>query len=348
MATNILDTFNGDAFNIVALTAAIQDVPHTPNLLGSLGLFHAEGITTTDAAIEVEDGTLTVIPTSPRGSAPSQATGTRRKVRKVEVAHIARETVVYADSVQGVRAFGSGDPQNIEALLMARFSGPFGLRAQIELTMEHHRLGAIDGAVMDADGTSVLWDWFSFFDVPRPATVDVDFGALTADGSDFELQCTSLIRAATTALGGLVLTGMQPVALCGDNFYDAVLGNKEVKTARRNRDTGKDGDIFGASLAFRRISFGGITWLNYQSGPDGKVAVPSDEARLFPAGVPGLFQVFFSPADVWEAANSPGLPLYALQRRERQTESARVFEVQSNPLHLCSRPRALRRLRIKP
>ncbi len=348
MATNILNLFDGDAFSIVNLTAAIQNVPFAPHLLGDMGLFNAEGSPTTDIAVEIENGTLTVIPTSPRGSAPAQVTGTRRKVRKVETAHIAKETVIYADQVQNVRAFGTTDPQNLEALVMARVNGPFGLRAQIELTHEYHRLGAIDGVVLDADGVTELHDWYSFFGETRPATVDVDFGALTADGSEFETECTGLVRTITKELGGLVLTNMQPVALCGDNFFDKVYGNKEVKAARKNRDTGKDGDVFGASKAFQRITYGGISWANYRGTDDGKVAVPTDEARLFPAGVPGLFQTHFAPADTWDAVNTPGLPIYLLQRRERQTESARVFEAQSNPLHLCIKPKALRRLRIKP
>lgn len=267
MATNILNLFDGDAFSIVNLTAAIQNVPYAPHLLGDMGLFNAEGSPTTDIAVEIENGTLTVIPTSPRGSAPAQVTGTRRKVRKVETAHIAKESVVYADQVQNVRAFGTTAPQNVEALVMARVNGPFGLRAQIELTHEYHRLGAIDGVVLDADGVTELHDWYSFFGETRPATVDVDFGALTADGSEFETECTGLVRTITKELGGLVLTNMQPVALCGDNFFDKVFGNKEVKAARKNRDTGKDGDVFGASKAFQRVTYGGISWANYRAAP---------------------------------------------------------------------------------
>lgn len=347
MATNILDAFDGDAFNIVNLTNSIQNVPFAPHLLGDMGLFHAEGSPTTDIAVEIENGTLSVIPTSPRGSAPSQTVGTKRKVRKVETAHIAKEAAVYADQVQNVRAFGTDALQTLEGLVMARVNGPFGLRAQIELTHEYHRMGAIDGVVLDADGTTELWNWFDFFGETRPATEEVDFDAMTVDGSDFEVQATGLVRTITRELGGLVLTGMQPVALCGDNFFDRVYGNKEVKAARKNRDTGKDGDVFGASKAFQRVTYGGITWANYRGTDDGKVAVPTDGARLFPAGVPGLFQCHYAPADTWDAANTPGLPVYLLQRRERQTESARVFEAQSNPLHLCIKPKALRRLTIK-
>lgn len=350
MPNPILNLFDGDAFGIVSLTAKVQNVPFTPHLLGDMGLFFAQGSETTDIAVEIENGTLTVIPTSPRGAPPSQSVNTKRKIKKAETAHIAREAAIYADQVQNVRAFGANQLQTLEGLVMNRVEGPFGLRAQIELTHEHHRMGAIDGAVLDADGTTVLWDWFTFFGDTRPDTVDVDFASFTAADALFEQQSTGLVRTITKELNGLVTTSMTPVALCGDNFFDKVYGNKEVKAARKDRDRRerdpKD-DVFGKSKAFTRLTYGGITYANYRGTDDGVVSVPTNEARLFPAGVPGLFQVHYAPADTWDAANTPGLPVYLLQRRERQTESARVFEMQSNPLHLCIKPKALRRLEIK-
>jgi hypothetical protein len=59
---------------------------------------------------------------------------------------------------------------------------------------------------------------------------------------------------------------------------------------------------------------------------------------MFMTGVPGLFPVFYAPADTWDFVNTEGLPSYMLQRIERQTSSQRTFEVQANPLPMCMRP----------
>ncbi len=65
---------------------------------------------------------------------------------------------------------------------------------------------------------------------------------------------------------------------------------------------------------------------------------------LIPLGVPGLFQQVFAPADTMQFVKTKGLPVYSLMRPERQTSSMAVVEVQSNPLTLCTRPLALRKM----
>ena len=104
---------------------------------------------------------------------------------------------------------------------------------------------------------------------------------------------------------------------------------------------------------FRRIlswpsslQYASTTWVNYRGSDDSLVAVPTNEARVFMAGVPGLFQTYFSPADTFETISEIGIPLYLLQRPEAQTSSRRVFELQSNPLVMCLRPQSLIRLTI--
>ncbi|WP_366655345.1 major capsid protein [Fodinicurvata sp. EGI_FJ10296] len=345
------DIFTGDAFSAVTLTASINDVPYTPQLLGSMGLFAVDGVRTTDIAIHSQGGALSIVQTSERGAPPGQIANPKGTMRKESVRRLSLEASVYADEVQSTIGYAQSTGQPVtptaQDLLTERFSGPFGLRARLELTQEYHRLGAIKGMVLDADG-AVLHDWFQFFGIAPLADVEIDFATFTADERKFEVQCTQLVRDMARETEGFPLVGLQPVALCGDQFYDRIYANKEVAAARGNRDTGRDADVFGQSKAFSRFEYGGIVWANYRGTKDGAVGIGANEARLFPAGVPGLFQMLFGPPDIMGLTNMRGLPVYAFMPPERQTSRAAVIEAQSNPLTLCMRPRALRRLILKP
>ena len=341
------NVFTGDAFSAVTLTTQINNVPYTPQFLGTIGLFYVDGVRTTDIAVAQRNGALEVVATSERGAPPTQIGHPKRDMRKVSVSHIALEAQVNADEVQDAIADAmlTGQPQlqAAEGLIEDRLNGPFGLRARIELTHEYHRLGAIQGIVLDKGGAE-LYDWFDFFGIEALTDHNTNFGALTADGGAFEVECTKLKRDMLRELEGLPVAGMRPVVLCGDNYFDQVYSNKEVKAARKNRDTGRDSDVFGQNKAFATMEYGGIVWANYQGTKDGSVGIDTDEGRLFPLGVPGLFQMLFGPPDIMGMTNMKGLPVHAYMPPESQTSRRAVVEAQSNPLTLCVRPRSLRKL----
>ena len=344
---SMLDIFKGDSFSAVTLSVQINNVPFAPQLLGSLGLYAVDGVPTTSIAIAERNGLLSVVPTSERGAPPTETTHSKRNMRDAKVVHIAIEDHVYADEVQNAvaQALLTGQPQlaAVEGLIADRMDGPFGLRARLELTHERHRLGGIQGVVIDTDGT-VLHDWYNFFGIAPLADSNVNFGGLTADGGDFEKYCTSLARDMINELEGLPIAAMTPVAFCGDNYFDQLYSNKEVKAARKIRDTGRASDVFAENKAFASFQYGGFTWANYRGTRDGSVGIATDEARIFPMGVPGLFQQLFGPPDIMGQTNMKGLPVHAYMPPESQTSRRATIEAQSNPLTFCAKPRSLRRL----
>jgi hypothetical protein len=68
--------------------------------------------------------------------------------------------------------------------------------------------------------------------------------------------------------------------------------------------------------------------------------VDRNEAYFFPLGTPNLFKTFFARADYIETINTLGLPRYAKAIPSDNNKSVRL-EMQTNPLSLCLRPRAL-------
>ncbi|MBB6251424.1 major capsid protein [Nitrospirillum iridis] len=343
-----MDIFNGDAFSNVTMTNYVNtNVPFQPSFLGSLGMFNAEGVYSTQVAFDDEDGALTLISATERGGPAEQSQNTKGTLRVLSTVRLAREAVIKADEVAGVRVLGTaGQLQTAERLVYKRVEGPVGLRAALEYTKEYHRLGAIDGIVYDANGTKVLWDYFVHYGVARPAAVNFAFSSYTGEDRAFGKACTALRRLATKALNGFPLTAAMPIALCGDGFYDDAWSNKETAKAAQVAATGnlQAPELISRNEAFDSFKYGGIVWVNYRGSDDGKVAIPTDEARFFYAGVPGLFNEYNAPADTWDFVNTEGLPVYMLQRPENQTSSRRTFEVQANPLQLCLRPLHMRRL----
>ena len=353
-----LNIFDGDAFSPISLTNYVNArVPFAPGFISGLGLYTGQGVYTVAIGFDEENGALRLIQSSPRGSAPSQSQNTKGTTRYLKSVRLAREAVITADQISGVRVLGTASQlQTAERMVYKRIEGPTGLKAELSATLEHLYLGGLDGLVIDADGSTVLWDLYDFYGLTRPATIEIDFGAMTADSSTFNTALTSLRRAVLRALNGMPIPpGARLVCLCGDDFFDAAFGNKETTAARKIASTGNANavDVIFDNLAFDSFGFSKIRFVNYRGGEnaDGTAitgfAIPANEARIFMMGVPGLFQTFFSPADTMDFVNTEGLPNYMIQRRERQTESSRAFELQSNPLVMCMRPQHLRRLKIK-
>ncbi len=151
----LLDVFNGSAFNVIALTDAINRMPFKPSRIGEMGLFDSRGVTTTSVMVEEKDGVLSLIPTKARGGIPSAHAAEERTVRNFVIPHLPLDATVRADEIQNVRAFGSQDElQGIAQVVNDKIAS---MRQSHEVTLEYHRLGAIKGLVLDSDGAPVAW-----------------------------------------------------------------------------------------------------------------------------------------------------------------------------------------------
>ena len=149
----MLDIFRDDAFGLTTLSASFIKAPYKPGRIGALALFRSRGVSTTSVIIEWKDGQLTLIQTSPRGGPASNIGSKKRKVESFIVPHLERESTVLADEVQNVRAFGSENAvEGVQQLVNERLTD---LRAMHEVTLEHMRATAIQGKVLDADGSEL-------------------------------------------------------------------------------------------------------------------------------------------------------------------------------------------------
>lgn len=342
---SVLDIFDQDAFSVTTMSDAMREVKYVPGYISKLGLFQTQSIDTLDIAIEKDkDQNIFIVPASPRGGPGKTFGKNRRSMRKLSVPHFQVDDAIYADEVQGVRAFG-------EERAVETFQGRIANRGQevrqsFALTEEYHKLCVVTkGQLLDADGT-VLYDYYDEMGEAQAAEVGWDLSAANPGRGVLRQRATQLTRDMGTALGGLPFSGI--LAICGDNFWDKLIQHKEVYDTYQNYTaavTLRQAAIDPSNQSVNSGVWGefplfNLTWANYRGGLD--VGIDPDEVKFVPLGVPGLFRSVFAPADYIETVNTMGLELYVKQFR-MQNEKGISLEYQNNVIHYCTRPRVLMR-----
>lgn len=329
-----MDVFNSDAFGMQQLTLAFNETPFVPGRLGEMGLFEEAGVRTTSVSIEHKNNTLALVPSTVRGGPPVQNTRALRDIRIVDSVRIAVQDVIYADEVQNVRAFGSeSEMQALQSEVNDRIAR---MSSQHDATLEHHRVGAVAGKVLDSDGTTVLLNMYTLFGVTEPTAIDFDLDNATPASGALRTKCSAVIRQIEDAIGNQPYTGV--TALCSSGFFDALIAHSEV----RDSFLYSEGFRLRERSARRELFFGGINFEEYRGSVGGVSYIAANEARIFPVGVPGMFITRFSPADYWDTVNTVGLPRYARQFADPTgSDRFRTVETQSNVLNVCTRPLGL-------
>lgn len=327
----MVDPFTPNAFSLTSLTAAINNLPYVPGRIGQLGWFQEAGLPTLTAMIEEQDGVISVVSPSPR-NAPGQpmAPDGARRVRPFAIPHLQQSDAVYADEVQGVRAFGS---ENQSEVLQTRINEKLAqMRANIDYTLEYHRMLAVQGSYIDVNGDTQ--SLFTEFNVVQ----QTQSMALSASASSKAREKAYLVlEDIENALGGVPYSGVR--VLCSPGFWKALIEDKDAKETYLNTQ------MASALRNDPRLVFdwNGFTWERYRGTSLTKIT--DDCAYAVPEGVPGLFLTRFAPANYIETVNTIGAPYYA-KGVPMEMNKGWKLEAQSNPLNLCTRPRAVVKLTI--
>lgn len=322
-----IEIFNDDAFSVSSLTAAINEQEYLPGRISSLGLFREEGITTLTVQIEKDGDTLALVPAGERGTSGLVVSGTKRNLIPFNTVHLPQRFTIKADEIQGIRAFGSrSELQAVQDAVNKRLAKA---RRQLDATHEFQRMGALNGQILDADGSTVLLDIYKTFGVTRKK---MPMGLNNAE-TELRVKCGDALDLQEEALGSITSSGSR--ALCGKNFWNKLVVHKSVKETFLNSQQ-------AAALrgdARESFEFGGIVWERYRGKIAGVTFVHDDKALLIPEGVPDLYISVFAPADYMETANTEGVPYYS-KIEPLPFNKGMAGEAQSNPLHLCTRPLA--------
>jgi hypothetical protein len=327
-----LNIFENDAFGVASLTKAINDVPYVPGRLGALGLFQEEGMVTTSAMIEISGETLSLISAGQRGNAAAPVTSNKRSMVSVNAIHLPQRGSILADAIQNVRAFGSETELQTVQTMVVNFLAK--MRRRIDATIEYHRMGALRGQILDADGTSVLVDLLSVFGLEKSTLVM----GLTSDATDVLAKVLAAKRLGEDKLGNTFATGWR--VLCSASFFDAFTGHAKVTDAFQ---------FYNAQVKSKDMrsgfDFGDVIWEEYRGKVGGVSFIPDGKALMVPEGVPDFLITNYAPADYMETVNTIGLPYYAKQELLKFNKGVDL-ETQSNPICYCTRPTAIIELSI--
>lgn len=333
----MLDIFNDNAFSVTNLTDAINEISFVPGRIGELGLFQTTSVDTTTIAVEKKGDILILVPPTPRGAPGTTVDKEKRDLRPLIIPHFEINDAIYAEEVQGVRAFGQ------ERALMTVMQ-KIAQRQQMHVnsfaaTEEHARMGAVQGIVTYADGSTL--NLFTEFGVTQEPEIDFDLdNASPAEGA-LRKKCAGIIRQMSNLLGGIPFAGIH--AFCGDNFFDDLLAHKEVRETFKGWSQAqilREGYIGPNRSSYGIFEFGGIVFENYRGSVGATAFIDTDKCHLFPVGVPGLFRTAYAPADYEETVNTMGQRLYNRQY-PMPNGKGRYFDVQMNALQYCTRPKVL-------
>ena len=328
-----------DTFSVVEMTDAVNKLPLTATPVS--GLFESRGIRTTHLSFDLRQGRIVLIGDRPRGSQPGYVTGQteKRAVKVLTTAHLAQADTLSPEDIQDVREFGGEALMGAERAVNDKL---LALKRNLDMTLEFHRLGAVKGLVLDADGATVLHDIFKTFEV-RQTKLDLTFPASWQDNENPVL--TGIMKAKRrieAAMGGSPFLGIG--ALLGSDAYDMLTSHRLVREAYNLWAANQS--AFGEDDYRKRgFVYGGIRWMEASGVVGGRTLVEPTKAHLYPTG-PGIFKSFYAPADWMENANTLGRPFYARMDAKPRGRGYDV-EVQSNPLTLCAFPEALVELTFK-
>lgn len=339
----VTDIFNQNGWGVIEFhEEVVERTEFKPQLLGSLGLFSPIYSRSRTIAVAYKNGTLTLIPTSETGAPPEELIPEGAKIKKWDAVRLAKGSTIYAISLAGVTALPF-DEQTREVTDEVS-DRTVQIMDDLELTWEHMRFGAVLGKVYDADGTTVLHNWYTEWGIAEPAEIDFE---LDDPATDVRKKCRDVKRTMKKKAAGLWTPSSKVGALVGDEFFDKLVNHAQIKETKLGTERAP---VLENIEGFSSIEIEGIVFINHQGTDDGTtIAVGSTKARFFPMNTRGAFKVGWAPASEFKPyLNKRGREYYVLLLEDKsgREEWDRV-EVYSYPLFICTRPEMLLRAKMQ-
>lgn len=329
------DIFNKDPFRLVSVLAAIEATPAVQTIIGDLNLFRRETSVTPTVRIEYRDGLMGLLTTKARGSGQGDInTLPKARVRTFEIPHLPKRFTITADELPSMRSWDKQTQVTVTEILGRHISLA---RAEMDATLEYHRIGALKGVITDPNGDVILNLWNEFNVVQEEIGIDFD-SPLSIRKSMREAQ-----RYLSTTLGQI--TTHRFVVLCGANFYDSMIDSEQM--------AGIDGiNIPDQRLGeFRRndyyqVNFGvyNAVFIPYEAQVGGVPFLEPDEAIMFPTNIPGLFRDIVGPCDTF-AKRVRDFSVDVGDGTDYNTKLE--YRAQTNRLQLVTRPKLIVKLTME-
>ena len=323
-------------FTVAEMTESVNKLPMMSTRMASQ--FTPESVRSTNVELDVQTGQIILINTSERGSVPEDigGNGSSIQAKVIKTSHLTQSAHIRPEDIQDVRAFGTNETIRAETVINNKMQK---LKNNLAMTKEHHRLGAIKGHVLDADGSTVLYDLFDIFGVNKQK--QAIRLSKSSDAKNSIIDVSNVVRKIQAGMGGNPYQRIE--CIVGSEFYDALTTSDGIGDLfyRWQTNAMNFGDTDWRQRGF---PFGGITFYEASLVIGGEVQVAANAGHAYPVG-PNLGHTYYAPADWIETANTYGLEHYA---RIDPLDRGRGYtvEVQSNPATIFTFPEALIELSI--
>lgn len=340
MTDMVIEGFTDREYSVHELTTIINKVPNKYGLVTNMGIFgNAIPLSTTYVGLERQNWSLNLLPATERGAPGTQGSRGKRDKKLFEIPQITHGDSVKVADIQNLRGFGSMAPMMLDDVVTQKL---VTIAAKHFVTHEWHKLGAMQGQILDSDG-SVMLDLYNEFGITKPVAA---FGG----GVDIPARLRTVKRQMERNLQGEVMTGV--ACLASYEFMEMLFTDAKISAAYNNAMAAWQAFIaMNPTLSDRRFSFTvqEITFMEYDAtfssiAADGTTSIqrgiPSGGAIFFPIGTQSTFFQYCAPGDFAEAANMPGQIFYAKEKPDEWNRGRDIL-TQSNLLPLCVRPELL-------
>lgn len=316
---------------VVDFTPLLQLAPSEPTLLASLGLFEVNHERTTLVSVGRDVDSAGLIPARNRGGERNWDTRTDVSRKVFEIPFFPLDHNITAQDIQSLRSYGAvgfTDELRSQEEVVDRYMASIARKQAF--TKEMIYSAAVQGYAYNGTGGSLNanYNWYDQWGQTQK-TIEIDFTSTTVDPSEvIEAEGRAYIE--DTKQDGTTMTRV--FCLCGRNFFAAMIHNPFLRSAYQFYQGTPNPlrDRIGGDMDVRIFEFEGVT---YMTDPYGYVA--TDEAFLFPEGIPGMFQSFYAPADDLQYANSVAQEGYVWMINQGRTLS---LQTEFSLLAVNSRP----------
>lgn len=329
-----LNTSSTNQFELVDRTDDLILLPQTWTLLGDMGLFQPDYLTTQTVTFEEQKGSLVIVKDQVRGSKPQTLGRDARKLHAYSTTHHPIYDALTPDELEARTRPGSkGKELDTEAAALLRMMEK--IRKSYDRTMEVARFHTLATGNKWAPGGTASGNYYSDFGLTRK---EVDFVLGTAT-TDVIAKCEEIIASfQASATEGQVITRV--IALASPAFFSKLIAHAKVTQSYLYQQIGGNSNILQARAGgmglYRRFNFSNIEFIEVPA-LTGDTLVPSGDCIFVALDDMGSFKTYFSPAQRFGIVNTVAEASYLWTQRAANLKEITI-EAEMNMLNVLMKP----------
>lgn len=335
----VADAFMNRDWSALELTEAMNIIPNNYGLVTQLGIFpDPTPLGTTYVSVERQNYSLNLLPMTVRGGPGSKGSTGKRDRITIEIPNVTHEDHLAIADVQNLAFFGRLAPVMYEGKVNEKL---MTMAMKHQLTHEWYRINALQGKILDSDGSTYL-DMFSTFGITQKVA-GFDFSGTP----DVAKKLRAIKRAFEVDAKGETMTGVG--CLASPEFMESMFADTRVKAvhdaalANHNMLMALHPTLHDKrfSFTYQEVMFteynGSASAIDATGTATTRRFIPAGDAVFFPLGTRDSARQYVAPGDFLEAANMPG-QLYYAKAKAMDWNRGLDFLSQSNLLVLWRRP----------